>query len=225
MKTPRLVLFPVPRRVRAAGAMALAALCTAAAAVPVTSLPGAMPVPMPVLAQPQTRGPVSFSEGLVWSATSLASSFGDTRRQNLGENGDWSGAAGPYAALGAAEGSMTITFPTPVRGVGALLNFAPPAGPFTIAVHGLDGAVLESSTLAFPSPCIPSPGCSPSATVDAGEFHGFLRGSAEIASFTMSDAYVVMRGLQVTMVPEPHQHVLLLAGLGVLALSIRRIRR
>lgn len=207
-------------------AAVIAALgCAAATALPVTVLPGAEPVEMPVLPVPQTRGPVSFAEGLVWSSTSEASSFGDTRRQNLGENGDWTGAAGPYAALGAAEGTMRIAFDSPVRGVGALLNFAPPAGPFTIAVYDADMELLESRTLAFPSPCTPSPGCSPSNTVDAGEFHGFLRNSADIAYFTMSDAYVVMRGLQVTMVPEPHQYVLMLTGLAVLAFSSRRMRR
>ncbi|WP_157991503.1 PEP-CTERM sorting domain-containing protein [Caldimonas tepidiphila] len=210
---------------RAAVAAGFALLGAAAVAVPVTSLPSPMPIGMPVLRAPQTRGPVTFAEGVTWSATSLASSFGDTRRQNLGENGDWSGAAGPYAALGAAEGTMTVAFDTPVRGVGALLNYAPPAGLFTLAIYDAERRLLDSRTLGFSSPCTPVPGCSPSDTENAGEFHGFVHDSADISYFTMSDAYVVIRGLQVTAVPEPQEYVLMLTGLAFLAFSIRRIRR
>jgi MYXO-CTERM domain-containing protein len=78
--------------------------------------------------------------------------------------------------------------------------------------------LIESHTLSIATP----------AETNGGAFFGFLAPTANIAYFTLSDAYVVMRDLTVLAeapqdMPEPASAALSLLGLVALAAIRRRV--
>jgi hypothetical protein len=162
-------------------------------------------------------GPRSITSGITWSSTADLSLFGYTGGYGIGTHGNWNGV--PMLALNAGVGTMTIAFATPVRGVGAFMNYAPGTdGVPTIAAYDASHQLLESYVLDYPVVA------NAQFDVNAGEVHGFLRTNADIAYFTLAGSGIVATNLQVTPVPEPSAYAMLLAGLGVMAAVVRRRR-
>jgi hypothetical protein len=162
-------------------------------------------------------GPRSITSGITWSSTADFSLFGYTGGYGIGTHGNWNGV--PMLALNAGVGTMTIAFAAPVRGIGAFMNYAPGTGDApAIAAYDASHQLLESYVLDYPVVA------NAQFDVNAGEVHGFLRASADIAYFTLAGSGIVATNLQVTPVPEPSAYAMLLAGLGVMAAVVRRRR-
>jgi hypothetical protein len=204
--------------------VALAALAApvaqadALAGLGLTTLPGGAFIAIPANASDFLGpGPRSITSGITWSSTAALSLFGYTGGYGIDSHGNWNGV--PMLALNAGVGTMTIAFATPVRGVGAFMNYAPGWGDVpTIAAYDASHQLLESYVLNYPVVA------NAEFDVNAGEVHGFLRTNADIAYFTLAGSGIVATNLQVTPVPEPAAYAMLLAGLGVMATVVRRRR-
>jgi hypothetical protein len=206
------------------------AICIAvipAMADPVTSIPGGTIVTMPVLNY-FGPGPQVFGPSIIWSSTNAfnqgGSVFGYTGGYGFGGNGDWSlnmaGLNDSFDAYGVTD-TMTFAFSTPVAGVGGFLNYVPygqTAPPTVIAVYDSGMNLLESYSLTFLT----------GGGIDTGEFHGFLRNSADISYFTLTDNYIGIADLTITgsytppVIPEPGTILLLGTGLAVIGLAAWR---
>ena len=190
-----------------------------AQAVQVTSLPGSTLYPIPAEDSIyRGPGPKTVAAGITWTSESTSSTFGYTGSYGFESNGDWNGLS--MTGTNGLFLAMTLTFDSPVQGVGAFLNWSrkfdgtPEGGLPVIAIYDAASSLLESYTLTFIT----------GGALNSGEFHGFLRGSADIKSITFSGAYMGAANLEVVTVPEPDTHTLMLAGLGVLGLVARRRR-
>ena len=206
-------------------------LVVQAGASVVTSIPGGTVIAMPSVDYfgpgPQTFGAGSFA--VTWTSTNAfngggaafgyAGTYGPYSFVN---NGQWTGAMGPMAALNdstddyGSTDSMTFAFATPVRAVGGFLNYVPGAStPTTIAVWDSNGILIEAFDLSFTT----------GGGNDTGSFYGFQEATANISYFTLSDNYVGITNLTASAVPEPASLLLIGSGLlGVIGYGRRRLR-
>lgn len=200
---------------------AVAALFTsvAAHAASVTSLPGSTTYTFPVVNE-FTAGPKVVASGITWTAESGNSVYGYDNGYFFQTNGRWSKG---LSMIGTNSGttSMSLSFATAVSGVGAFLNWArfengePDGALPVISIYDAGNALLESYTLTF----------STGGADNSGEFHGFLRDSADIASITFRGGFIGAANLEVVSapaVPEPTTYALMLGGLGVVGFIARR---
>ena len=147
-------------------------------AVPVTSLPGST-----LYAFPNDNyfgaGPKVVAPGITWTAESGNSVYGYDGGYGFQTNGNW-GAGLSMIGTNTGGTLMTLSFDTAVSGVGAFLNWsrfssgAPDGDLPIISIYDSANTLLESYTLTF----------STGGGTNSGEFHGFLRGTADIASIT-----------------------------------------
>lgn len=189
--------------------LAIASLClflaNQAQAAPVTSLAGSVLIQNPQAYKPNDinqTGPKAYAPGITWTSD-VSSVYGYSRQYAFQDNGLWY--SQPMIGLNQAAGTMTLSFDSPVAGVGGFLNYAQDDGqyvgePATIAVYDADHNLLESAVLHFDT----------GRADNAGFFYGFNVGSALISSFTLSGAYIGMTNLEVlageppvSAVPEP----------------------
>lgn len=187
---------------------ALAATATTAQAAHVTSLAGGSVYTLPAV-NLFTTGPQTITPGITWTSQSSNSVFGWTNGYGFAGNGYWD-----ISMIGSNDGTstMTISFDAPVSGVLAFVNYAPGYGTPVISAYDSSNNLLDSYTLNF----------SVSGN-NAGEFHGFQTGVANIASLTLSGAYIGASSVQVTTaVPEAGSIAMVVAGLGVVAAIGRR---
>lgn len=190
-----------------------------AQAVDVTALPGSTVYSFPVENYSGT-GPRPVAPGITWTSQGDAV-FGNSAGSNFLSNGSWD-AGLPMIGTDSDAGTMTLTFHTAVVGVGAYLNWArnPDGSPFgdaaVLSAYDATNTLLESYTLTFDT----------GGADNSGEFHGFLRSSAEIKSLTFGGAYIGAKNLEVVTaaVPEPQTYGLMLAGLVVVGAIARRRR-
>jgi hypothetical protein len=188
-------------------------------AVHVTTLANTTSYPMPYINYVGS-GPVVMGPGVTWSSNSSQTLYGYGGNYGFTTNGYWQ-APMPFAATNAASGAvMRFNFATPVAGVGALMNHVPGMSPApTVAIYDSANVLLESYVLNV---------VTPANSQNAGEFHGFLRPTAEISYMTLTGSYIAATRLvsaPVSAVPEPATGVSMVAGLLVaLGLKARRKR-
>lgn len=205
------------KKILAATLCALAAFSAQAAQV--NALPDGTLFSVPIT-NIETGGPQTLAPGIIWSSEDPTSLYGYTNNWGFANNGSWNGLSLVTAADGTS--TMTLSFSAPVAAVGAFLNYAPfDYGNATIAVYDQHHTLLELTTLTFTT----------DGSENSGEFHGFKESSSNISYFTMSGGYIaasefrVLSALPAAPVPEPDTYAMLLAGLGLLGVAARRIRR
>ena len=182
-------------------------------------------------------GPEDASAGgaiVTWESTNTFSVFsGYTCSYSLVDNGDWFGDDGNrdgFVGLNSQSGAMTFTFDTPVAGVGGFVNYSvfngsPDGDTPTLSIFDGGGTLLETFDLFNDAP-IDTP-----AQSNAGAFRGFSRAQADIASFELSGAFIVLDDLTFTdevassVIPVPAALPLMLSAMGGLALIARRRAR
>lgn len=116
--------------------------------------------------------------------------FAYTSAYGLGENGSWGGGRRGFVGLNVAFGWLRFDFDQPVSGVGAFMNYAPPAASFgaaTLTLLSADDTVLETLVLNEDAPI-----STDSDSVDAGAFRGFSRARGDIHAFVVSDGFSVI---------------------------------
>lgn len=148
-------------------------------------------------------------------------SYGDVT-YGLASNGTWSGLS--WVATNSSASSVTIDLGGLYDWVGGFMNYAPGTGSPMIEAVAVDGTtVLESYILSTDAP-ISTPGGT-----NAGAFRGISRGSADIAFFRFSNAYLLMHNIELngtsSAVPEPATMSLSALALVGLATLRRRVRR
>jgi len=199
-------------------------LAGAAHAAPVTSLAGATVYSFGNSNQ-FTAGPVAVAAGINWSSDNLLpgnsrSVYGYTQIYGFVSNGAWSNLS--MIGTNSQTATMRIDFNSSVAGVGAFLNWArlddgqPFGNPATISIYDSANTLLESFTLTF----------GPLGGINNGEFHGFLRNTADIASIRFSGSLIGAANLEVlagNSVPVPG--TLALGALGLLAMGALRRRK
>ncbi|MDC6167651.1 PEP-CTERM sorting domain-containing protein [Paucibacter sp. XJ19-41] len=154
--------------------------------------------------------------------------------RELGENGLWGARGNPvdglvdtptgngnFVASGfiGNSGELGFRFGSGMAGVGAYLNQFQIDGvsnSFTLLAYGQSGNVLETTTVSIDTDAY---------GYNEGSFLGFQRASADIYGFGIAGNGIVLDNLTfTTAVPEPESYALLLAGLGVVGLLVRRRR-
>lgn len=149
--------------------------------------------------------------------------------RDLGENGLWGARGNPVDGLtptptgsgnflASSGGPLHFSFGAAVSSVGAYLNQYRTDGQangLVLTAYGQNGAVLESFSYSIQT------------TFDSyneGKFLGFVRGQADIYSFSVAGSDVSLDELSFAApVPEPQSAALLFGGLGLLfALAQRR---
>ena len=201
-------------------AVAVLSLVGPANAAVVNSLSGATSVVMPAFnsftAGPTVFGPITFTSSTSDSVIGFTGGYG------LAGNGVISGNP-PFAGLNTDVGSMTFTFSAAVSGVLADTNWAISGFsrglPITASIFDSGNALLETITF------------SNDGTLNdlAPGYWGFSRGSADIASLTLSNGFIIARDFSVLAepngaVPEPASWALMIAGFGLVGSAMRRRR-
>ena len=186
----------------------------ASQASPVTSLPGSTLYAFP------NDNSFSAGPGITWTAEINNSVFGYNGGYGFQTNGNW-GTGLSMIGTNSRDTSMTLSFDTAVSGVGAFLNWSrfsdgTPDGDLPIiSIYDAAHTLLESYTLTFAT----------GGGNNSGEFHGFLRGTADIASITFDGGFIGAANLEVVTapaIPEPSTYALMIAGLGVVGFIARR---
>jgi hypothetical protein len=138
---------------------------------------------------------------------------------SLGSNGSWP-VDGAFAGLNAPSGNMSFHFSRGMNFVGGFVNYDPNAYDGTVTLTALDvhGDGLETQPVEF--------NFGDAGLTGQGKFLGFQRDAADIWGYTLSSGKLVVDNLTfgtvTSAVPEPASVVLLLAGLGALALRRQR---
>ncbi|NRA29080.1 MAG: hypothetical protein HRU11_02375, partial [Parvularculaceae bacterium] len=142
-----------------------------------------------------TGGPRSVGiddDEVTFTSSNPRAVFAYTAAYGLSDNGSWGGGRRGFIGLNVAFGWLRFDFAQPVSGVGAFVNYAPPATSFgtaTLTVLGLDDTVLDTFVLNQDAPI-----STPDA-VDAGAFRGFNRKRGDIHAFVISDGFSVLDNL------------------------------
>jgi hypothetical protein len=160
-----------------------------------------------------TSGPVALSGGVTYTSTDSASVIysGGSAEYALGGNG---GSFGPLIGTNDADGTVTLTFATPVESFGAGFNYAPGSGSDpTIAAYTPGGVLIASYDLATLAP-ISTPG-----ETNAYDFRGIDGDGQSIGSFTLSGSFIIASA---AVVPEPATWTILLLGLAGVGVGLRR---
>ena len=186
----------------------------ASQASPVTSLPGSTLYAFP------NDNSFSAGPGITWTAEINNSVFGYNGGYGFQTNGNW-GTGLSMIGTNSRDTSMTLSFDTAVSGVGAFLNWSrfsngTPDGDLPIiSIYDAAHTLLETYTLTFAT----------GGGNNSGDFHGFLRGTADIASITFDGGFIGAANLEVVTapaIPEPSTYALMIAGLGVVGFIARR---
>ena len=211
----------------------IAAASAAASAAPVTENPFAefsvqtfAELPSEFTSGPREAG--IGDDSVLFTSTNGSSVFAYDAAYALNTNGDWGGGRRGFVGLNAPFGTLRFTFATPVSGVGAFVNYAPPPtsnGEAILTVRGADDQILETFNLSIDAPIV-----TPDA-VDAGAFRGFERQRADIVAFELSNGFIVLDDLTWSRenaftlpVPVPAALPLFLAGASALGIG-RRTRK
>ncbi|MBN8510723.1 MAG: PEP-CTERM sorting domain-containing protein [Burkholderiales bacterium] len=161
----------------------------------------------------RTTGPEALSRRVTFNGDA-GSELGAFVR-DLGDNGAWG--AGERFAAGGFSGELRFRFDGTTRAAGAFVNHYAGGGlPFALAVtaYGLGGEVLETHTV----------------TVDTafdgyndGLFVGIARAQRDIQALSFKGSSVVLDDFAHSVpVPEAGRSAMLLAGLGMVGLLLRR---
>lgn len=204
-----------------------------AAAIPVTTVPGGIDVKIVhftpndgVTTEAPFSGSVDVGTAETGEAVNLSFSPDGASRilgavpTDLGDNGIWPG-RGAYAGLASPSGEMTFRFTRGMNFVGGFINLDPDSfdGDLTITAYNDTDDVLEDLVIGFR---LGSPGVA-----GLGEFHGFLRSSADIWRITVSNKEAVLDdlsfGTRAIAIPVPRPVELL--GAALLAATLLGVSR
>lgn len=163
----------------------------------------------------ETMGPEMVAPGVVFTGD-MGSVLG-AYIADLGANGTWG--AGNHFASGDFIGELRFTFVDGLtQGAGALVNHYQLGTllPFSVVVsaYGDNNQIIESHTIMVDTP---------ETSLNGGLFVGIMRPTADIRSIAFKGNYVVVDDFTFTTpVPEPETYAMMLAGLGLLAMAVRR---
>lgn len=164
-----------------------------------------------------TGKPVTLASGASWTSDYSGAVIGNEFYQLLG-NGYWDSERNGFTGLGAASGSMTFSFINDVNYVGGFMNYysSSPTNDITIKAFNSKEEELESYTITFSTP----------DGINDGVFRGISRDTFDIASFQVSNSYVVLDDLTFNAaVPVPAALWLFGSGLlGLVAVARRKVR-
>lgn len=162
-----------------------------------------------------TPGPVQIGqlvgEDIQWSSSHDFAVIGNGD-YGLGSNGTWNAGRDGYTGLNIQGDNQFMLYDFndgPVAAVGGFVNYAPNCcGDFFLEVLGDLDQVLETYNITQVAPI------STPAQVNAGEFRGIVRNSADIHALRLRGAFDVLDDLEFSrVVPEPATLLLLGAGL------------
>jgi hypothetical protein len=204
----------------AASGVALAASSASAAVI---YSPEAAYVPFPVV-NATGAGPESLTSNITWTSTNASNQGGSVYGWNQGYSflGNSNYSFGTWTVVGLNDSSgyygvvdsMTFNFATPVKTIGAVLNWVTSQAPVTIAAYNSDGGLLDTLTLSANGVNLETP----------DRFYGFAEDTADISKFVLTDGYVAAIG-GLNGVPEPAAWALMLVGFAGLGAALRTHRQ
>lgn len=160
-----------------------------------------------------TTGPEAIAPGVSFTGTSgsvLGAFIAD-----LGSNGLWG--AGNHFAATDVIGTLHFTFVNGLSSAaGALLN-SYDENPMFISAFGDDHQIIESHIVNV---------STPDGSLNEGTFFGITRSTAGIRSISFTGLGLVADNVTfATPVPEPEAYAMMLTGLGLMGLVVRRDRK